>query len=227
MNYRYGDMLPLFEGSDYQAAKDFMVGKYMRAQKDDSSSSIVIMAQDENGNTVPPESVPDSLLQQIIESSVTYAFGKNLWKIANFHKVQDTFVNKYQDSILNFLAANDIDARIISFQPIAAMGSIIIESLLSTDNTISHWNPNEDWDFYYTDDVSRNRMNPMNTLQHVTIEVAGVTNRDFIKSIYPDKYEAIFENLDNGKSITANIKILPSSNYEGILSFVNTIHRCF
>lgn len=216
MNYRY--IAPMFTANDYDLAKDFLsVNMYKAITKN-----------------MPKKDIPnEDTVKKIAEKMVETMYGKNIIMMANFYVVQDTIVNKYIDRITKYLSNVGIQSDYVELKYPEIIPEVILMKSQDEDfKPLTPFNPNEEWDLEYGNDIEKNLMNPLNTLSHYYIEMKSIREYDFLESISTSIYRnSISERIKYWRKentpVDLCIKVLPSDNLYSINILTKNIYKYF
>lgn len=216
---------PLFDDSeeDYDIAIDYMANSML------GTGSVKVGVIGDDGEPI----IDQQKVREITKRFIASSYGKNLKTIANAGLVEEVFFDKYADSILKYLKYAGYEAFYVELMP-HDFSRIAIESSIRKNKNFKGympWNPNIIWnDFSYGDNIEKNIVNPINQYENVSLIIKGVTNLKFLEYLYginKQLWDKILEEINNGNTIDAVIKILPQFSYERIFNTVNLIHKYF
>lgn len=214
MDYRY--IHPLFTEDDKDNAIDYLARNMM-------NSGIITVSDSDNINS--PELL--MLCRRLIKSM----YGVNTIRMANFHRVQEVFKEKYLDSLYKYLYYCNIDTKIIDIDMPYIMHKILMfKSQEEGFRQLIYFDPNIEWDLSYTTDIDRNLINPLNSLHRVFIELRNLSQYDFIREISQKFFDNKFDVDDwqrRNKMVNLDLMLLPCDNFNVIHELTKSIHKYF
>ncbi len=237
MNYKY--IMPLFEKDEYKEALEFLVNRILSAgdsMKIFGTNEIKLMREDPDGEQelIDPSEAPKDILKPLIENLMQSTYGVNIPLMANYARVQDTFFEKFNDSILEYLDLSSLCKKvsIIDFSPFDITLKFLLSDIVSNGfiSAMKYMNPNEDWTNIHLYDLSKkeNVMNPLNTFKHVLLTIEGNIPQIFINEITKFGLEIISTMTWSGKEESKiTIKLLPFPSYNSIINIMNAIYKYF
>lgn len=193
-------------------------------------AGIVGETEDGEFQEVSPDQVPTELLIPMFRNLVENAYGVNAVDMANYLRVEEVFHEKYKDSILTYLNYIGIEANYVVYKP-----SILVPYILALKASQPGFvppmafNPMKKWkSLAYGNDPLTNLTNPINSYDHVYLNITNIRNEGFTNFIFnanPQAREYIAKAYNEGKAINVNLALLPNKSLDPIANIVAAIHK--
>jgi hypothetical protein len=213
MIYKYDDC-PLFLEEDREPAIEF-VWNYLSANN--------------KINRIEDPDLPRELTDpKIIKESIMKSYGVNVTTMANVLSVQNMYLGKYMNSIIEYLNFCGQKAYSSTIQ-MATMTPYALVNLIrrSRFKALNYWDPNEKWsDFVMSDDVTRNVLNPTNIFYTSYLVIKDV-DKDFTDFMMKNTRLNNLESFPSDRRIPLSIQMIPSYNPAPILEIIKAIHSYF
>ena len=234
MDYKY--IYPLYEEEEVEEASDFITDTIIQKF---GSGTIKTLEKDFNGDmkAINLEELPETILKDMLRNLVFNAYGVNAPLMANYFKVEDVYLNRFETHIVKYLDLKGFKAESISFDKkgivLKKLGELFMEPGFKP---ISRWNPKEKWvSMEYTNDMETNLMNPINQCFSTILSIESkCPNKYVIADKFVDmlgmmcyKYSITQKQESTDKIFGLRINILPTSTYQSIIKLAQLIHKYF
>lgn len=234
MDYKY--IYPLFEEEEVEEASDFIMDRIISKSE---TGPIKAMRENPDGEmeVIDLDEVPQAILKGMLGSLVFNAYGVNAPMMANYFKVEDVYLERFETHILKYLDLCGFKAQSVSFDK----KDIVIKQLSYAAmkpgfQPISRWNPREKWvSMEYTDNKYTNLLNPINQCFATSLSIQTKNpNKYIIASKFVDmidkmcyKYTITEKQEDSGNILGLRIEVLPARTFQPIIKLAQLIHKYF
>lgn len=234
MNYKY--IYPLFDEEEVEEASDFIMERII-SKSDTSVMKAMREGPDGDMEIVNLNEVPQIILKGLLGNLVFNAYGVNAPMMANYFRVEDTYLKDFESHILKYLDLSGFASQSISVdRKDLVLKSLGVAFMKPGFRPVSRWNPKEKWvSMEYTDNKDINLMNPINQCFATSLSIQSKNpNKYVIANKFIDmldrmsyKYTIINKQESTGNVLGLRIEVLPARSYQPIIKLAQLIHKYF